>query len=235
MRIPTASKTALAMAGATGGPLTTMGSALYGYWNPRGGAVEYYYSPSTQSLSVHAGDPVTAENTIVVFDWSLDSNDPQAGYDEGAADVLFAMLMQYRLLDADYVHLIGHSRGGVVSGEDGFFTTDHFAGDDVFLARFAVGQLVHHLEHGLFDDAPPLHLAHVLAEVTDHQATIDRDAAAVGLLLTDDQTENRGLARAIRADEADLFPAIDACGRVHEEDLLAVVLADGVEADHARG
>ncbi len=59
------------------------------------------------------------------------------------------------------------------------------------------------------DDALAAHLAHVLAEVADRRAAIDRDGAAVGLLLLHDHAENGGLAGAVRADEADLLPTIE--------------------------
>jgi hypothetical protein len=101
--------------GWSGGPLRDLGLALYDYWATQpGGAVEYLYEPATMGLTTLRGLP-TNENKILVFDWSSDSNDTQAGYDEGAGDVMFAVLKQYDLLNSDYLHLIGHSRGGVVS------------------------------------------------------------------------------------------------------------------------
>jgi pimeloyl-ACP methyl ester carboxylesterase len=102
--------------GQPGGPLRDLGLGLYNYFDAaeNGGAVEYLYNPTTMGLDWLRGE-VANPNKIVVFDWSQDSNDPQAGYDEGAADVLFAVLKQNNLLNSDYLHLIGHSRGGVVS------------------------------------------------------------------------------------------------------------------------
>jgi hypothetical protein len=101
--------------GRPGGPLRDLGLGLYDYWSAQpGGAVEYLYDPSFQGLTLLRGAAAN-ENKIVVFDWSSDSNDLQAGYDEGSGDVMFAMLQQYNLLNSDYLHLIGHSRGGVVS------------------------------------------------------------------------------------------------------------------------
>src|SRR5262249_1006924 len=89
--------------------------------------------------------------------------------------------------------------------------------------------------HRLRDDAPPRHLADVLAEVPDRDAAIDRDRAAVRLLLLDDHPEDRRLARPVRADEAHLLPLEDAHRRLDKEDLLSVWLGARVEADHGRG
>ena len=49
------------------------------------------------------------------------------------------------------------------------------------------------------------HLLDVLAEVADRQLLRHRDVAFVGRLLADDHAEERGLAGAVRADEADLL------------------------------
>ena len=54
-----------------------------------------------------------------------------------------------------------------------------------------------------------------------------------GHLLADDHPEERRLARAVGADEADLFAGIELEGGVDEEDLPAVLLADARERDHA--
>jgi hypothetical protein len=86
--------------GLPGGPLRDLGLALYNYWSVQpGGAVEYQYDPSYQGLTWLRGAAAN-ENKIIVFDWSSDSNDHQAGYDEGAGDVMFAMLRQYNLLNS---------------------------------------------------------------------------------------------------------------------------------------
>ena len=87
--------------------------------------------------------------------------------------------------------------------------------------------------HGLGDHAAPRHLADVLAEVADGHAAVDRHLAVVGRLLPHDQAENRGLAGAVGADQPHLLAAVDGGGRVDEEDVRAVLLADGIEADHA--
>ena len=90
---------------------------------------------------------------------------------------------------------------------------------------------VHHLGHG----AAARHLAHVLAEVADGDAAIDRDLALVGLLLAGDHPEQRGLAGPVRTDEADLLALVERRGGLDEEDLLAVLFADIVETDHCCG
>ena len=76
------------------------------------------------------------------------------------------------------------------------------------------------------------HLAHVLAEVADGDAAIDGDLALVGLLLANDHAEQRRLAGAVRTDEADLLASVERRGGFDEEDLVAVLLADTVEANH---
>ena len=86
--------------------------------------------------------------------------------------------------------------------------------------------------HGLLEDAATAHVARVLAEVADGDAAIDGDLPIVGLLLLDDQTEDRGLAGAVGTDEPDLLAAKDAHLRVDEEDLFAVALAYVVEPNH---
>jgi hypothetical protein len=86
--------------------------------------------------------------------------------------------------------------------------------------------------HHLGDGGAAGHLAHVLAEVADADAAIDRHLALVGRLLLHDQTKDGGLAGAVGADQAHLFPAVDGRRRLHEQDLGAVLLADLVEPDH---
>src|SRR5690606_36338572 len=79
------------------------------------------------------------------------------------------------------------------------------------------------------------HLAHVLIEVADGHAAIDGDLAFLGLLLTGDEAEEGRLAGAVRTDEAHLLPTVEGGRGLDEEDLLSVLLADVVEADHGRG
>ncbi len=53
-----------------------------------------------------------------------------------------------------------------------------------------------------------------------------------GAFFAGDHPEDGGLAGAVGADEADLFAGIELERRVHEEDLLAVLLVDVRERDH---
>ena len=66
-------------------------------------------------------------------------------------------------------------------------------------------------------------------------AAIDGHLALVGLLLAGDHPEQRRLAGAVGADEADLLALQERRGGLDEEDLVAVLLADVVETNHARG
>ena len=58
------------------------------------------------------------------------------------------------------------------------------------------------------------------------------DLPVVGRLLAHDHAEDRRLAGAVRPDQADLLAAEDRGGRVDEQDLRAVLLADLIEPDH---
>ena len=87
---------------------------------------------------------------------------------------------------------------------------------------------VHHFGHG----AASCHVADVLAEIADPHTAIDGDLTFVGLLLAGDHAEKRGLAGAVRPDQSDLLAALDRGRGLDEDDLLAVLLGNGVEADH---
>src|ERR1019366_3908536 len=103
------------------------------------------------------------------------------------------------------------------------------------LERVQLGGDLGHLAgagHRLLDDGPPAHLADVLAEVPDADVLLDGDLPAVGLLFADDEPEDGRLARAVGPDQPHLLPAEDAHRRLQEEDLVAVLLGDGVEANH---
>src|SRR5262249_49081300 len=89
---------------------------------------------------------------------------------------------------------------------------------------------VHHLGYR----AAARHLADVLAEIADGHAAIDRYLALVGLLLAGNHPEQRGLAGAVRTDEADLLALVERGGGFNEENLPAVLLADVVETNHVR-
>ena len=77
------------------------------------------------------------------------------------------------------------------------------------------------------------HFADILAEIADRQAGIDDHIAVVGPIRAGDHPEQRRLAGAVRPDKSHLLPLLDAHRRVDEQDLMAVLLADVVEADHA--
>ena len=74
------------------------------------------------------------------------------------------------------------------------------------------------------------HFFHVLPEVADGQLLRHRDFALVRRFFAGDHAEDRGLAGAVRADEAGLLAGIELEGGVDEEELLAVLLADVANA-----
>ena len=76
------------------------------------------------------------------------------------------------------------------------------------------------------------HLLDVLPEVADGQLARDGDLAFVCRLLADDHPEERGLAGAVRADEAHLLAGIQLERGVDEQDLAAVLLVDARKRDH---
>src|SRR6185436_8703222 len=76
------------------------------------------------------------------------------------------------------------------------------------------------------------HLADVLAEIANGNATIEGDLALVGELLARDHPEKRSFAGPVWADQADLFALLEGCGGFDEEDLVADLLADVIETDH---
>ena len=86
--------------------------------------------------------------------------------------------------------------------------------------------------HHRGDGAHARHLADVLAEIADGHAGIDRHLAVIGLLLARDHPEQRRLAGAVGPDQPRFLPLLEAHRRVDEQDLVAVLLADVVEADH---
>jgi len=89
--------------------------------------------------------------------------------------------------------------------------------------------------HGLGDDAAPGHLADVLAEVAERDALLDPHLALVGALGLHDHAEDGGLAGPVGPDEADLLAAEHGGRGFDEQQLLAVLLRDGVDVDHGRG
>src|ERR1700746_821353 len=88
-------------------------------------------------------------------------------------------------------------------------------------------------ENCLVQHRAPRHFLDVLAEIADGQLPRHRHVALVRRLFADDHPEERRLAGAVGADEPDLLAGIELKGGVDEEDLLAVLLADAREGDHA--
>ena len=86
--------------------------------------------------------------------------------------------------------------------------------------------------NGLVEHRAPGHLLDVLAEVANRQPLRHRHVALVGGLLADNHPEQRGLAGAVGADQADLLTGIELEAGVDEEDLAAVLLANARERNH---
>ena len=85
---------------------------------------------------------------------------------------------------------------------------------------------------GLVEHAPAGHFLDVLAEVADRHPLRHRHVALVGGFLAGDHPEERGLPRPVRTDEPDLLSRVELKGRVDEEHLAAVLLADSGERNH---
>ena len=86
--------------------------------------------------------------------------------------------------------------------------------------------------HGFGDDAFAFHLTDVLLEITDGDATINRDLAFIRRLFARDHAKDGGFARAIGTHQTDFFAAVDGTRCFDEEDLFAVAFANGVEPNH---
>ena len=87
-------------------------------------------------------------------------------------------------------------------------------------------------ENRLVQHRPAAHLLDVLPEITYREFLRNGDLAFIGRLFADDHPEQRGLARAIRADEADFLARIELERSIDEQDLSAVLLADASKGDH---
>ncbi len=85
----------------------------------------------------------------------------------------------------------------------------------------------------LIQHRPALHLLHVLPEIADVQPLGNRDLAFVGLLFADDHAEERRLARAVGANQADLLAGVQLKRSVDKNQLLAVLLIDIGKRNHA--
>ena len=84
-----------------------------------GGTIRKYDSETGafEIVEAHKGDD---SFNVLLFDWTVDSNDPDEGHSEAAGNALFcSLLMGSRAGDFDLrnLHLIGHSRGCVVNSE----------------------------------------------------------------------------------------------------------------------
>jgi hypothetical protein len=90
-------------------------------------------------------------------------------------------------------------------------------------------------EDRLVEHRSTRHLLDVLTEVADGQLPRHRHVAFVRNLFAGDHPEQRRLSRAIGSDEADLLAGIQLEGGVDEQHLLAVLLADFGERNHAAG
>ena len=75
----------------------------------------------------------------------------------------------------------------------------------------------------------------VLREVADARALAGADHAAVGLRVTGEETQERGLARAVRTDEPDAIAVRDAQAQVLDDLLAAEVERDVLEDDETHG
>ncbi len=86
----------------------------------------FSYDPASGDLN-DCGHPACGPQgaggeTVIVFDWAADSAESGTGFSEAAAEALVAGLVRWAGSDPplailDHVHLIGHSRGAVVSSE----------------------------------------------------------------------------------------------------------------------
>jgi hypothetical protein len=83
----------------------------------------------------------------------------------------------------------------------------------------------------LVDHAAPAHRPRPGGSSRSRRASAPDDAV-VGLLLANDQAEERRLARAVGADESDLVAGVELEARFDEQEAAAVVLRDVVEDDH---
>ncbi len=82
------------------------------------------------------------------------------------------------------------------------------------------------------DHASPGHLFDVLPEIADVIRRGSDDLAVVRRFLARDDAEERRLAGAVGPDQADLLAGVELKRRVHEEQLLAVLLRQALNRDH---
>ena len=142
-----------------------------------------------------------------------------AAFQRIAAQLLEAPLRLAIKLD-DLVHIVG-----LVGVAHGGLQLAQARGD--FAHRACA---VHHLGGG----AAAGHFTDILAEIADGDAPIDAHLTLIRQLLAGDHAEQCGLARAVGADETDLLAPLKGGGGLDEENLMAVLLGNVVEADHER-
>ena len=85
---------------------------------------------------------------------------------------------------------------------------------------------------GFVEHRPARHLLDVLPEIADRQALGDQHLALVRGLLAHDHPEQGGLARPVRADEADLLSRVELEGGIDEEHLPPVLLSNARKRNH---
>ncbi|MCP4411946.1 MAG: choice-of-anchor D domain-containing protein, partial [Gammaproteobacteria bacterium] len=77
------------------------------------------YNKATGEFDIQPNSDQNGE-TILIFDWAIESDDDFSGFSEAAGDALFSSLMGGELngdFSLDHLHFIGHSRGCVVNSE----------------------------------------------------------------------------------------------------------------------
>ncbi len=153
-------------------------------------------------------------------------------------------------------HLIGRQPQ---AGEDGVRARLQLVAAELLIARLHLAEALDHLlrrilRHlqfqprqlfaeighlagagdGLGQDGAAAQVAGVLTKVADGQLLGPLDAAVVGALLAGDETEQRGLARAVGPHQADFLARVDLKRRVDEQNLSAVLLRDVGKRNHGR-
>ena len=86
----------------------------------QGGGSIYQYDSQTGECEKLKSLGDKQNNSVILFDWKEDSNDPEPGHSEAAGNALFCALVEGKEtkgFDLEKLHLIGHSRGCVVNSE----------------------------------------------------------------------------------------------------------------------
>ena len=87
---------------------------------------------------------------------------------------------------------------------------------------------------GFVEHRAALHLLNVLAKIANSEFFGNRNVSLIGRFFAHDHSEERGLARAIRAHQSDLLAGIQLEGSIHEHELLAVLLIDIGKRNHPK-